>query len=74
VIGLIPHELADKTVSIGNTAKEGARMVLVNSGCNDEIQEIRNRLKIKELSILPDFQECFVRHLNFPGNIEVLRA
>lgn len=63
----LPGELAGKTVSIGNTAEEGARMVLTNSGRGDEIQEILERLKAKELSIPPDFQEYFVRHLSFPG-------
>lgn len=66
-IGLLPRELERKTVPVGNTAKEGARMILINSGCGDEMQAIRSRLKIKELSIMPDFQGYFIRHLNFPG-------
>lgn len=65
-IGLFPRDLAGKVTFVGNTAKEGARMVLVNSDCNLEIHSIGGKLTIKELSNLPDFQDCFVKNLGFP--------
>lgn len=65
-IGLLPAALRDKISFVGNTAKEGAKAVLLNRDAAIEAGEIRRRLKIKELSFLPEFQDCFVRQLGFP--------
>jgi uncharacterized 2Fe-2S/4Fe-4S cluster protein (DUF4445 family) len=51
---------------VGNTSKEGARALLVNRGLDQEIRTICDRLTIRELSSLPEFQDRFVRHLGFP--------
>jgi uncharacterized 2Fe-2S/4Fe-4S cluster protein (DUF4445 family) len=46
-IVLLPCELAEEVDFVGNTAKEGARMVLVNSECNQQIHSIFRKLTIK---------------------------
>lgn len=66
-IGLLPFELMEKVVFVGNTAKEGAKMVLTDCASQAKIELIRRKLIIKELSLLPEFQDCFVRNLGFPG-------
>lgn len=64
-IGLLPFELKEKIIFVGNTAKEGARTVLVNKDTASELHQICQRLKIKELSFLPEFQDSFVQQLAF---------
>jgi uncharacterized 2Fe-2S/4Fe-4S cluster protein (DUF4445 family) len=65
-IGLLPWEPPAKVDFVGNTAKEGARMVLVNSGCSRQVDCVAAKLTIMELSMLSDFQSYFLRNLNFP--------
>lgn len=65
-IGLLPAEMRDKIIFVGNTAKEGAKNVLINKDAAREVQDICQRIKIKELSFLPEFQDCFVQQLLFP--------
>lgn len=66
-IGLLPELCRDKIRFVGNTAKEGAKAVLLNRQAATEIQAIGQRLAIKELSLHPRFQDCFVKCLSFPG-------
>jgi uncharacterized 2Fe-2S/4Fe-4S cluster protein (DUF4445 family) len=65
-IGLLPEAFGDRIRFVGNTSKEGARALLVNRGLDQEIRTICDRLTIRELSSLPEFQDRFVRHLGFP--------
>ncbi|OPX91176.1 MAG: Na(+)-translocating NADH-quinone reductase subunit F [Pelotomaculum sp. PtaB.Bin104] len=65
-IGLLPAELCDKIIFVGNTAKEGAKNVLINRDAAREVRDICRRIKIKELSFLPEFQDYFVQQLVFP--------
>ncbi|MDF9407698.1 ASKHA domain-containing protein [Pelotomaculum isophthalicicum JI] len=65
-IGLLPAEMRDKIIFVGNTAKEGAKNVLINRDATREVQDICQRIKIKELSFLPEFQDYFVQQLVFP--------
>ncbi len=65
-IGLLPAELQDKIIFTGNTAKEGAKAVLLNRDSAREIQDICQKVTIKELSFMPEFQEYFIQQLVFP--------
>ena len=65
-IGLLPHSCQNKIRFVGNTAKEGAKAVLFNRHASIEIQQIRQKIKIVELSLHPEFQNYFVQALAFP--------
>lgn len=64
-IGLLPSELKDKIIFVGNAAKEGAKAVLLNRDTAREVQDICRMIKIKELSFHPAFQDYFVQQLLF---------
>lgn len=66
-VGLLPAELQDKIIFVGNTAKEGAKAVLLNKDTVQEVHAISKMIKIKELSFQPEFQEYFVQQLLFPA-------
>ena len=65
-IGMIPTELEDRIVPIGNAAGEGAKIAALN------IDEFRRCMSIStgsdflELATHPDFQDTFVDLMEFP--------
>lgn len=65
-IGLLPPEMHDKVIFVGNTAKEGARAVLLNRDTAEEVEVVCRRIEVKELSFHPEFQSYFVQQLAFP--------
>jgi len=65
-IGLLPQELADRIVPVGNAAGAGARRVIVNQDewtAADEI--LPGMMRYVELSARSDFQELFVEKMMF---------
>ncbi len=65
-IGLLPAACQSKIRFVGNTAKEGAKAVLLNRSAGAQVQQIGQDLKIIELSLQPEFQDYFVQALAFP--------
>lgn len=64
-IGLIPHELLERVIPIGNAAGEGAKIALVD---RDELangEKLSHEIPFVELATEKDFQELFVEHLSF---------
>lgn len=66
-IGLLPAGLRDKITFVGNTAIEGAKAALLNKAALGELKDVAKQIIIKELSFLPEFQECFVQQLHLPA-------
>lgn len=64
-IGLLPKELADRVVPIGNGAGTGAKMVLRSQACLEKSRQIQAKTKYLELSTRSDFQNFFVDALEF---------
>lgn len=65
VLGLIPKELEEKVVPIGNAAGEGAKIVALNINEFNRSTEIAEKVEFLELAINPNFQDCFVDNLGF---------
>jgi uncharacterized 2Fe-2S/4Fe-4S cluster protein (DUF4445 family) len=69
-IGLLPQELGDRIIPIGNAAGEGAKRALL---CRDAITRARylaENTEFLELASLSEFQDCFVDELEFPERIK----
>lgn len=66
-IGLLPHSCQNKISFVGNTAKEGAKAALLNRHAGAAVQQMGQSIKIVELSLHPEFQDCFVQALAFPA-------
>lgn len=64
-IGLIPKGFNHKITFVGNSAVEGAKIALINENKLSEMSTIKNNIKIVELSTRDDFQDHFVKALNF---------
>lgn len=64
-IGLIPDVDPEKIKAVGNAAGAGARIALVSKDIREEAEKIARQVKHLELSTREDFQDLFVKALNF---------
>ena len=64
-IGLIPKGFRGNISFVGNSSVEGARMAIVNKDKLHKMNEIRKSIDVVELSLKDDFQDYFIKALNF---------
>lgn len=64
-IGLIPSELADRTVAIGNSSGAGAKAALLSGEAMAEAERLARAVRYVELSARPDFQDLFMDKMMF---------
>ncbi|MFW6287819.1 MAG: ASKHA domain-containing protein [bacterium] len=64
-IGLLPEKMQVKVVKIGNGAGLGAKACLYDKEQLVRAEEITNKLEYLELSLRSDFQEEFIKSLDF---------
>lgn len=64
-IGLIPWNLQDKTVSIGNAAGEGAKLAALSQGEYDRCVDMVKQVEFLELAADQEFQQQYFQNLNF---------
>lgn len=65
-IGMIPGELEERIVPIGNAAGEGAKIAALNFEEYKRCQRISENCEFLELATHPDFQDTFVDMMEFP--------
>lgn len=65
LIGLIPRELKDKIVLLGNSSLGGAIKYLLQDNSKDELKEIIEISDVYELSTDKDFQDTFIDNFMF---------
>ncbi len=66
-IGLIPPELEDKVMAIGNAAGQGARLCVLSIDEYKRAATLAKKIEYLELAADPMFQDVFVDELEFPG-------
>lgn len=64
-IGMLPHQLKDKIVSVGNAAGYGARLALCSVDFEESLGRIASKAHYIELSGREDFNEEFVKEMGF---------
>ncbi len=65
-IGLLPQELKQKAVTVGNTALFGAVSALGSQEALRQMEEIAKSCETVELSQSEVFQRKFIEHMRFP--------
>ncbi|MBU3204960.1 ASKHA domain-containing protein [Clostridium algidicarnis] len=65
IIGLIPKGFSGEICFLGNTSLEGSRLALINKECLQKVYDIKENMKVLELSLRESFQEVFVSQLSF---------
>ena len=64
-IKMIPAELEEKVLRIGNAAGAGAKLALLNKNLERQAKKIKELTRYVELSVKPEFQERFVSAMEF---------
>ena len=67
-MGLLPKGFKGKITFVGNSSVEGAHLALINKGIMKRINELKNSIKVVELSTKPGFQDCFIKALSFSAD------
>jgi uncharacterized 2Fe-2S/4Fe-4S cluster protein (DUF4445 family) len=67
VLGIIPRELADRVVAVGNSSLGGAARVVLNRASLDEAIAVSKRAKEINLSAHPRFNDLFMEYMMFGG-------
>lgn len=66
-IGMIPQELEDRIVPVGNAAGEGAKIAALNQAEYERCQKMAVECEFLELATHPDFQDTYVDLMEFPS-------
>lgn len=64
-IGLLPGELLEKTIAVGNTSLRGAEYFLTREDAGEILDHLAAGVKEVSLAKEPEFQELYVRHMDF---------
>ncbi|TDO90118.1 uncharacterized 2Fe-2S/4Fe-4S cluster protein (DUF4445 family) [Halanaerobium saccharolyticum] len=64
-VGFIPEGFSGEITFVGNSSAQGARQALVNTNVLDKMVELRKKIMVLELSRKEDFQDYFIKELNF---------
>lgn len=65
-LGLVPADWRDRVKFAGNTALEGARLLLTHRAARRAAAEVASRVRTLDLAAHPAFQERFLAALSFP--------
>jgi uncharacterized 2Fe-2S/4Fe-4S cluster protein (DUF4445 family) len=64
-IGMLPRQLKDRIISVGNAAGYGARLALCSVDYEESLKRIASKARSIELSGGTDFNEEFVKEMTF---------
>jgi uncharacterized 2Fe-2S/4Fe-4S cluster protein (DUF4445 family) len=64
-IGLLPPEVAGKVSFLGNTAKSGGEMLLLNRNLRQELIALVENVEVVELAANPSFDRAFMEAMKF---------
>ena len=67
IIGLLPPVPLERIKAIGNAAGDGSRMALVSKSFRERAAALPDLVEHVELSTRADFNEEFIKALNFPA-------
>lgn len=64
--GLLPSIDIERIISLGNSAGQGAKLVLLNRRNKQRLQQLIKRTNYIELSFIKEFSQKFIKHMRFP--------
>nr|MDA8226382.1 ASKHA domain-containing protein [Desulfitobacterium hafniense] len=65
--GILPEEVRDKLVYVGNSSKTGAYMALMSVQAKEHIEELANQMNYIELGTTEGYERLFTQCLIFPN-------
>lgn len=65
-VGILPPEVANKLLYVGNTSKTGAYMTLMRHETRRELEALSHCMEYFELAQTPDYDRIFAQSMRFP--------
>lgn len=65
IAGVIPRQLKDKAIAVGNSSLQGAIRILDDRSLLDVLKEKTSKCNVVELSDDADFAETYIENLSF---------
>lgn len=66
-IGILPEEVRDRMVYVGNSSKTGAYMALMSAEVKEQIEELAHQIDYMELGASEGYERLFMECLMFPN-------
>ena len=63
-MGLLPGCHPDQVEVVGNTSLAGAVLGLIDRSSLDEMEALRDQVRVLELNLQPGFEDCYIDHLS----------
>jgi uncharacterized 2Fe-2S/4Fe-4S cluster protein (DUF4445 family) len=70
--GLLPPIDVERIIALGNSAGQGAKLVLRNRRNMQRLQQLIERINYVELSFIKEFSHRFITHMQFPTDAQLL--
>ena len=64
--GILPEEVKDKLIYVGNSSKTGAYMALMSERAKQEIEELASEMEYIELAETENYERIFADSMIFP--------
>lgn len=71
-IGMFPDVSLEKILQVGNAAAVGAKMMLLSKKIRDNAENIAEKIKYLELTVVPGFENYFAGNTLFPETREII--
>lgn len=65
-VGILPREVEERLVYVGNSSKTGAYMALMSETVKKEMEELAQKMEYIELSQIPNYEQIFAKSMIFP--------
>lgn len=66
-VGILPEEVKDRLVYVGNTSKTGAYMTLLSGKVKEEMAQLAGNISYLELAETENYERIFTESMIFPG-------
>lgn len=70
--GLLPSIDVGRIISLGNSAGQGSKLVLLNRRNTQHLQQLIKKTNYIELSFIKEFSQKFITHMQFPTDEQLL--
>lgn len=64
--GILPREVREKIVYVGNSSKNGAYMALLSQKAKTDMEELAKIMEYQELAEIPGYERIFAECMMFP--------
>ena len=69
--GILPKEVKDKLIYVGNSSKTGAYLALMSGKAKQEMEELAHHMEYMELGATEGYERLFADCLMFPDELEI---